>query len=377
MATTKKTATSGKAKAAKPSKTAAKEKAPKSTKKVEQLKADKKETPKKVESKKVAPKAEVKAEAPKVEIPRKTQPVESKKDINPERVEMLAKEEVKQPQPSKTVFDSKEIEKEVKLNFDLPDIKEMLKVGAQFGHRVRRRDPRMDDFIFATKWDISIIDVSKTSELLEKALKFLVKAASTGQILFVATKRQAQDIVKKEAMRSGAHFIVNRWPGGVLSNYQMIKRSIARLRTLEEEFETGIENRTKYEISLLKKEWERLNRLYSGIKKMDELPKAVVLIDSNYERVALSEASKLGIPVVSVVDTNTNPEVIDYAVPGNDDAIGSLEMFMKAFADAVLQGNDGKGIKHDTKDYSTAEVKIIRKNAEGESNQAEKVEEAK
>jgi small subunit ribosomal protein S2 len=285
------------------------------------------------------------------------------------------KAETKAPEASTTVFDSKQIEKEVKLKFDIPDVKEMLKAGVQFGHRVRRRDPRMDDFIFATKWDISIIDVTKTSELLEKALKFLAGASSKGEILFVATKRQAQDIVKKEAMRAGAHYIVTRWPGGLLSNFQLIKKSIAKLRGLEEGFERGVENRTKYEISLMKKQWERLNRLYAGIKSMEQLPKAVVIIDTNYERVALSEATKLGIPVVSVVDTNTNPELIDYPIPGNDDAIGSLEMFMKAFGDAVLQGNEGRGIKHDTKDYSTAEVKIIRKNNESEAH-TEKVEEA-
>ncbi len=238
------------------------------------------------------------------------------------------------------------------------EVADFLKAGVQFGHETKRWNPKMQKYIFAEKNNIHIIDISKSVELLEKAVEFLQKVSSTGDILFVGTKRQASDIVKQEAIRAGAYYIVNRWPGGLLTNFDLIKQSLKKYQTLETEFQTGVEGRTKFEVSNMKKEWVKMNRLYEGIKKMSSFPKAIVIVDINYERNVITEAKKLGIPVVAVVDTNTDPDLVDYPVPGNDDAISSLRLLVSYFADAVLTGNKGNGVKHEFVDYSKFEVKI-------------------
>ncbi|MBN1915406.1 30S ribosomal protein S2 [Candidatus Dojkabacteria bacterium] len=268
-------------------------------------------------------------------------------------------------------------QKETSLIAKLPEIQELLKAGVQFGHKAKRLNPKMEDYIYSKRWDIHIIDVNKTLELLEKALNFLTQASKEGDILFVGTKRQAVDIIQSEAMRAGAHFIVNRWPGGLLTNFELIKKSLKKLLDIENQFESGVEGKTKYEVSRMKKGWERLNRLYGGIKTMQQLPRAVVIVDSNFEKVALTETRRLGIPVVSIVDTNSNPEVVDYPVPGNDDALASIGLFAKCFADAVIEGNEGKGVKHDVRDYNVTEVKIKRKSDERKAEEeAEEEKEA-
>lgn len=261
----------------------------------------------------------------------------------------------------------------VKLNFPVPEIKELLKTGAQFGHQTNKWNPRMKKFIFGEKGKVHIIDLSKTMEKLDEALKFLVSASSKGKVLFVATKRQAAGIVKEEALRAGAYYITNRWPGGFFSNFNMIIKSLKKLQKLEEDFETGVEGRTKYEVMLLKKEWSRLNRLYEGVKTVTTMPTAVVIIDPNFERKAVKEAIGSRVPIVGLVDTNSDPDILNYPVPGNDDAINSLRTFARLFADAVIQGNGGNGVKHNIKDYSKVEVKIVKPVAAAEEDTLKEV----
>ncbi len=242
----------------------------------------------------------------------------------------------------------------------IPEIKEILTTGLQFGHSTSRWNPRMAKYIFGQKNGIHIIDIVQSRELLEKAAEFLKDSASRGEIVFVGTKRQAADIVRGEAIRAGAHFVTGRWAGGIFTNFDMVQRSLKRLNELEKMFEEGVEGRTKYEISRMKVEWERLNRIYGGLKGMEKLPAAVVVIDPHFDKVAVRESRKMHIPVVALADTNCDPRVIDYIIPGNDDALGSIEFVMKSLADAILAGNEGKGVQHSIKDYSESEVKIIK-----------------
>lgn len=252
------------------------------------------------------------------------------------------------------------------------DIKELLKAGSQFGHETKRWNPKMAKFIYGDKNDIHIIDISQTQELLSKAADALEKLAATGTVMFVGTKRQAVDIVKKYSIESGSYFMVNRWVGGFFTNFRQVKRSLQRLRDLETMFESGIEGRTKYEISRMKVEWQRLNRLYAGVKTMEKWPVAVVVIDPRYERAAVLESRRAGIPVFALADTNCDPSIVDYIIPANDDALGSIELVVKTFAGAIKAGNGGKGITHELKDYAPLEVKIIKQ--AGDTEELAKVE---
>jgi small subunit ribosomal protein S2 len=242
----------------------------------------------------------------------------------------------------------------------IPDLQTFLKAGVQFGHETRRWNPLMKDYIFGDKGGVHIIDVTQTVDLLQKAAKFLSEASRRGPILFVGTKRQAADIIKDQAIRSGAYFVNNRWAGGLLTNFNGISKSLKRLLALEEMFENGVEGRTKYEVSKMKKEWERLNRIYGGVKGMSRYPSAVIIVDPRYELGAVSESRHLKIPIVGIVDTNCNPDLIDYVVPANDDALKSLKLILGVMADAILLGNGGQGVKHVDKDYTKIEVKILK-----------------
>jgi len=244
--------------------------------------------------------------------------------------------------------------------FDLPDVKQFLKAGVQFGHQTRKWNPKMRKYIFGKREEIHIIDISKSLPALEEAMKFLAQAASEGEVMFVGTKRQAADIVKEVAIDCGAYYITHRWPGGLLTNFDMIKRSLKRFNGLEQEFSQGVEDRTKFEISQMKKDWEKMNRLYEGLKSMTRYPKAIVVVDSKFEKNAVAEAHTIGIPIVGIVDTNCDPDTVDYAIPANDDAIGSIELLVGLLGDAVKKGNEGKGVKHNLVDYSDYEVQIVR-----------------
>lgn len=242
--------------------------------------------------------------------------------------------------------------KEIKL----PDFKEFLKAGVQFGHQTNKWNPKMGVYIHTSKNGIHVIDLNKTLELLSKALSAVQMSASKGPILFVGTKSQAHDILRSEAIRCGAFFVDSRWAGGLLTNYKTIKQSLDKLNDLEVQFEEGVENRTKQEISWMKKDWERLNRLYGGVKGMRELPSMVFVVDVNFEKGAVEEAKSLGIPIVAICDTNVDPEGITFKIPSNDDAVGAIKLITGLVADAVLDGNQGSGVKHIFKDYLKMEI---------------------
>jgi small subunit ribosomal protein S2 len=257
----------------------------------------------------------------------------------------------------------------VKLTVPMPDIKEFLKAGVQFGHETTKWNPKMEPYIFGAKNNIHIIDLQQSMPMLAKAAAFLQEAAKRGPILFIATKRQARDIVKKYAIESGSYYVTYRWLGGLLTNFKMVKKSLVKFNQIEEEFEKGITNRTKFEVNQMKKLWERMNRIYQGVKTMDRYPEAVVIIDCHYEKGAVEEAKALNIPVVAMVDTNCDPDQIDYVIPANDDAIKSITLVMEVLADAIKKGNDNKGVKHVFKDFSNYEVQIIK-----EVSKEEKIE---
>jgi len=218
-------------------------------------------------------------------------------------------------------------------------MKELLQAGVHFGHQTRRWNPKMKPFIFGARNGIYIIDLQKTSQRLREALNFISRVASRGgSVLFVGTKRQAQEVVVEEAKRSGQHYIDQRWLGGTLTNFATIRRSINRLKTLEEMSEEESAQLTKKERSKIDKERGRLDKTLGGIKNMERLPQAVFVVDPQKERIAVAEANKLGIPVVAVIDTNCDPDPIDYPIPGNDDAIRAIKLFAGCFADAIIEG---------------------------------------
>jgi len=244
----------------------------------------------------------------------------------------------------------------------IPEIKEFLKAGVQFGHETVRWNPKMKQYIYGSKNKIHILDLQKTLPMLEDACKFLTGAAKRGPVLFIATKRQARDIVEKYSIESGSYFVTFRWWGGLLPNLKLIKKSLNRYMQIEEEFEKGVVNRTKFEVNQLKKEWERMNRIYRGVKTMDRFPSAVIVVDCHYEKGAVLEARAAGIPIISMVDTNSDPDLVDFVIPSNDDASKSLNLILGILSEAIKMGNGGHGVKHVFKDFSNYEVQIIKQN---------------
>ena len=221
-------------------------------------------------------------------------------------------------------------------------MREMLEAGVHFGHQTRYWNPKMAAYLFGHRNKIHIIDLEKTKTLLQEALNFVSKlSANKGKILFVGTKRAAQQIIKEEALRCGMPYINLRWLGGLLTNYKTVKQSINRLRELEEMKTDGsMERMSKKEILRFERELEKLERNLSGIKDMNGWPDALFVIDVGYEDIAISEAVKLKIPVVGIVDSNNSPVGVDYVIPGNDDAIRSIRLYTKAVADAIITGKD-------------------------------------
>lgn len=247
-----------------------------------------------------------------------------------------------------------------KTSVALPEIKDILTTGMQFGHNTSRWNPKMAKYIFGAKDGVHIIDIVQSLQLLGEAAAVVEAAAKQGQVLFVGTKRQAADMVRDRAVDSKSHFVTQRWAGGLFTNFDVVKRSLNRLNSLEKMFEEGVEGRTKYEVTKMKDEWRKLNRLYAGVKLMKELPKIVVVVDPRYDKVAVQEARKMRIPVVALVDTNSDPDMVDYMVPGNDDALRSIELFINLMAEAAKAGNQGKGVEYKLKDYSDVEVKLVK-----------------
>ncbi|HQP91499.1 MAG TPA: 30S ribosomal protein S2 [Candidatus Omnitrophota bacterium] len=219
-------------------------------------------------------------------------------------------------------------------------IKQLLEAGVHFGHQTKRWNPKMKPYIFGEKSGIYIIDLEKTEKFLNEARSFISEIAATGKpILFVGTKKQAQEVVEEEAKRAGAFYINHRWLGGLLTNFSTIKKSIRRYKEIEQMDKDGIFNSlTKKEIASLTKEKEKLIKNLSGVIEMDKLPGAIFIIDSKKEETAVLEAKKLNIPIVALIDTNCNPDLIDYPVPGNDDAIKSIKLITSILSQSILDG---------------------------------------
>jgi small subunit ribosomal protein S2 len=221
-------------------------------------------------------------------------------------------------------------------------MKEFLEAGVHFGHQTRRWNPKMKEYIYGERNGIYIIDLQKTLKLFKEAAKFVADLAAMGKtILFVGTKRQAQEAIAEEATRSGMYYVNHRWLGGLLTNNATIQKSIQRLKELEEMSRDGrYELLTKKEVQRLERERKHLDQNLAGIKDMPGLPDAVFVVDSTKEDIAVKEALKLGIPVVGIVDTNCDPDLVDYVIPGNDDALRAIRLFTSRIADAVLEGKD-------------------------------------
>ncbi|MFK3938722.1 30S ribosomal protein S2 [Alkalihalobacillus sp. NPDC078783] len=218
-------------------------------------------------------------------------------------------------------------------------MKQLLEAGVHFGHQTRRWNPKMDRYIFTERNGIYIIDLQKTVKKVEQAYNFVRDiAADGGKILFVGTKKQAQDSVRDEALRCGMYFINQRWLGGTLTNFETIQKRIKRLKNIEKMEEDGtFDVLPKKEVILLNKEKDRLEKFLGGIKDMKGVPDALFVIDPRKERIAIAEAHKLNIPIVAIVDTNCDPDEIDYVIPGNDDAIRAVKLLTGKMADAVIE----------------------------------------
>ena len=223
-------------------------------------------------------------------------------------------------------------------------MKQLLEAGVHFGHQTRRWNPKMAEYIFTERNGIYIIDLQKTVKKLDEAYNFVKEISTEGKsVLFVGTKKQAQESVKEEALRAGAFYVNARWLGGMMTNFTTIRRRVARLKQLRAMEEDGtFDLLPKKEVIKLNLEIEKLEKFLGGIKDMDELPGALFIIDPRKERIAVAEAKKLNIPIVAIVDTNCDPDEIDYFIPGNDDAIRAVKLIAGAMADAVIEGREGQ-----------------------------------
>lgn len=226
-------------------------------------------------------------------------------------------------------------------------MKQLLEAGVHFGHQTRRWNPKMAEYIFTERNGIYIIDLQKTVGMVENAYKFIKEIAeNNGEVLFVGTKKQAQESIEKEAKRCGMHFVSQRWLGGMLTNYKTIKKRIDRLHELEKMEEEGMfDVLPKKEVIQLKHETERLEKFLGGIKDMKGVPEALFVVDPRKEKIAVREAHILGIPVVAIVDTNCDPDEVDYVIPGNDDAIRAVKLLTETIANAVIEGKQGEQVE--------------------------------
>ena len=231
-------------------------------------------------------------------------------------------------------------------------MKQLLEAGVHFGHQTRRWDPRMAEYIFQARNGIHIIDLQKTSKKLDEAYAFLKEQAEEGKtVLFVGTKKQAQDCMKEAAEKCGMYYVNQRWLGGMLTNFGTIRKRVERLKELEAMQEDGtFDVLPKKEVILLKKEMEKLEKNLGGIKEMTEIPGVMFVVDPKKERNAILEAKKLGIPVVGLIDTNCNPEDLDYPIPGNDDAIRAVKLISDTMANAIIEGRQGESMDSDVEE---------------------------
>jgi small subunit ribosomal protein S2 len=255
-------------------------------------------------------------------------------------------------------------------------MKTLLEAGVHFGHETKRWNPKMKRYIFGEKNGIYIIDLSKTSDAIVKACTFLKKVASTGgSIIFVGTKKQAQEIIREEASKCGMFFVNQRWLGGMLTNYQTVKKSIKRLLDIERMKEDGtLAKLSKKEAAKLSREMVKLNKNLEGIRHMDKLPKAIFVVDAKKEDIAVKEAKKLGIPIIALVDTNSDPDPIDYVIPGNDDAIRSIKLVTSIISDTIREGKEAF-VAGELKAKEDAEAAVAEEEGEEIKVVDEKIEE--
>jgi len=244
-------------------------------------------------------------------------------------------------------------------------IKQLLEAGVHFGHHTRRWSPKMAEYIFTERNGIYIIDLQKTVKKFEEAYMFVRElSAQGGNILFVGTKKQAADAIKEEAIRCGQYYVNVRWPGGMLTNFKTIKKSIARLNSLEKMQEDGtFDMLTKKEAAAKQKEIFDFEKSLGGIKTMEQLPDAIFIVDPRKEHIAVLEAKKLGIPVIAIVDTNCDPDDADYVIPGNDDAIRAIKLISSVIADAVIEGKQGEQLTEAVEVKEEAEAAEDSENA--------------
>ncbi len=242
----------------------------------------------------------------------------------------------------------------------------LLEAGVHFGHQTKRWNPKMKEYIYSTRDDIYIIDLQKTVALLEKAYAKLNEiVANGGEVLFVGTKKQASEVCKEEAQRSGMYYVTERWLGGTLTNFKTIRKRVYRLEELEKQEQDGtFDLLPKKEVIKLKKEYEKLNRNLCGIRDMKKLPQAVIIVDSTKEYNAIREANILGIPVFGIIDTNCDPDNVDYVIPGNDDAVRSIKVILGVLNNAIIEAKGGTLVDYVTDDdKKSTKVKEERKAA--------------
>ncbi len=245
-------------------------------------------------------------------------------------------------------------------------LKELLEAGVHFGHQVKRWNPKMAPFIYTSRDDIHVIDLAKTQRQLDIAIAFMTEVAASGKsIVFVGTKKQAQQIVQEEAMRCGAFYVTTRWVGGLLTNWEEIQKTLARMEKLSKEQQEGEHEKfTKKENLLISRELSRLERIFSGVRGLEELPGLLVIADAKGELNAVLEARKRGVATVAICDTNSNPDLVDYPIPGNDDAVKAIRLIMSKLADAVLAGKlirEKKAAKAETEAAETEKAVAVQK----------------
>ena len=250
-------------------------------------------------------------------------------------------------------------------------MKQLLEAGVHFGHQTRRWDPKMAEYIFQARNGIHIIDLQKTSKKLDEAYDFIREQAEEGKtVLFVGTKKQAQECMKEAALKCGMFYVDQRWLGGMLTNFDTIQKRIQRLKDLETMQEDGtFDVLPKKEVILLKKEMAKLEANLGGIKEMEEIPGVIFLVDPKKEYNAIQEAKKLNIPLIGIVDTNCNPEVLDYPIPGNDDAIRAVKLITDVMANAIIEGRQGESFE------TSAEEETMESVVEAAEEEAETIEE--
>ena len=255
-------------------------------------------------------------------------------------------------------------------------IKQLLEAGVHFGHQTKRWNPKMKKFIFGARSGIYIIDLEKTEECINKARDYLMDITSKGEsVLFVGTKKQAQEVMLQEALRSGMYYVTERWPGGLLTNMATIKKSINRLKAIEKMREDGtFEKLTKKEVARLEKELAKLNKNFSGIVKMERMPKAIFIVDTKKEETAVREANRLSIPIIALIDTNSNPDLVAYPIPGNDDATKSIQAVAKILTDTIMEGRK-KFLSYLAKDTVVVKDEVQQEKPLGADDEEVKIKE--